>query len=388
MAGESYTPIEMIEKLVAFDTTSRNSNLDLIDFVAAYLEGHGVAVTRSFDDDKRKANLFASLGPDKPGGVVLSGHTDVVPVDGQIWDSDPFTVAARGQRLYGRGVADMKSFIAVVLALAPEFMAAGLESPLHFALSYDEEVGCIGVDRMIAGIAAAGLAPEIVIVGEPTGMKVANAHKGIYSFRTEVTGFEAHSSATHRGVNAVMIAADLIVFLSAKAAEMRRRGDPDSGFDPPYTSVHVGTVEGGTALNIIPARCGFQWEYRLMPEADPREIIEAFEAYATSLIPAMRAVAEGAGIRTETRAQVPGLVVEDASPAERLVMALTGDNRAIKVSYGTEAGKFQEAGASTVICGPGHIDQAHKPNEFIDLAQIEACEAFMRRLMERLQSPL
>ena len=388
MAGIAYTPIEMIEKLVAFDTTSRNSNLDLIDFVADYLDGHGVAVTRTFDDDGRKANLFASLGPDRPGGVVLSGHTDVVPVDGQPWDGDPFTVAARNERLYGRGVADMKSFIAIALALVPDFKAADLQSPLHFALSYDEEVGCIGVDRMIEGIMAAGIAPEIVIVGEPTGMKVANAHKGIYSFRTEVTGYEAHSSATQLGVNAVMIAARLISYLDELAEEMRRRADPDSGFDPPFTSVHVGTVEGGTALNIIPARCGFQWEYRLMPEADAGEILKRFEDYAESLVPAMRAVAESAGIHTERRSQGPGLAVEEASPAERLVMALTGDNQAIKVSYGTEAGKFQLTGASTVICGPGHIEQAHKPNEFIDLAQIEACEAFMRRLMERLQSPL
>ena len=388
MAGTTYTPVEMIEKLVAFDTTSRNSNLELIDFVADYLDGHGIAVTRTFDDDGRKANLFASLGPEQAGGVVLSGHTDVVPVDGQAWDSDPFNVLARDDRLYGRGVADMKSFIAIALALTPDFKATGLQSPLHFALSYDEEVGCIGVDRMIAGIEEAGIAPEIIIVGEPTGMKVANAHKGVYSFRTEVTGFEAHSSATHLGVNAVMIAADLIGFLSAMAEEMRDRAAPDSGFEPPFTSVHVGTVEGGTALNIIPRRCGFMWEYRLMPEADPHEIIERFKAYAESLVPAMRSVSDAAGIHTERRSQVPGLAVEDASPAERLVMALTGDNRAIKVSYATEAGKFQQAGASTVICGPGHIDQAHKPNEFIELTQIEACESFMRRLMERLQSPL
>ena len=388
MAGSRYTPLEMIEELVAFDTTSRNSNLELIDFVADYLDGHGIAVTRTFDDDGRKANLFASLGPDRAGGVVLSGHTDVVPVDGQAWDSDPFNVLARDDRLYGRGVADMKSFIAIALALTPEIKASGLQTPLHFALSYDEEIGCIGVDRMIAGIEAAGISPEIVIVGEPTGMKVANAHKGIYSFRTEVTGSEAHSSATHLGVNAVMIAADLIGFLSSLAEEMRGRSEPDSGFDPPFTSVHVGTVEGGTALNIIPRRCGFVWEYRLLPGADPEEIIERFEAYAMSLVPAMRAVSGDAGIRTEQRSKVPGLAVEEASPAERLVMALTGDNQAIKVSYATEAGKFQQAGASTVICGPGQIAQAHKPNEYIELSQIEACESFMRRLMERLQSPL
>ena len=388
MAGIAYTPREMIEKLVGFDTTSRNSNLELIDFVADYLGGHGIAVTRTFDDGKRKANLFASLGPEQPGGVVLSGHTDVVPVDGQSWDSDPFIVTAKDNRLYGRGVADMKSFIAIALALAPEFKAGGLQTPLHFALSYDEEIGCLGVDRMIAGIEAAGLAPRIVIVGEPTGMRVAHAHKGIYSFHTEVVGFEAHSSATHLGVNAVMIAARLIGFLDDMAEEMRRRADPDSGFDPPFTTVHVGTVEGGTALNIIPRLCGFMWEYRSMPEDDAGEIIERFETYAASLVPAMRAVAGGAGINTTRRSAVAGLTVEEASPAERLVMALTGDNRAIKVSYATEAGKFQQAGASAVICGPGHIEQAHKPNEFIDLAQIEACEAFLRRLMERLRSPL
>lgn len=388
MAGDTYTAIEMIEKLVSFDTTSRNSNLDLIDFVADYLDGHGVAVTRTFDDDKQKANLFASLGPDSPGGVVLSGHTDVVPTDGQSWDSDPFTVVAQNNRLYGRGVADMKSFIAIALTMTPKFQAAGLKTPLHFALSYDEEIGCIGVDRMIDGIKAAGIDPDIVIVGEPTSMKVANAHKGNYSFHTDVTGFEAHSSATQLGVNAVMVAADLIGFLSRMAEEMRAQADEDSGFNPPYTTVHVGTVEGGTALNIIPARCSFQWEYRLMPDGDPHEIIDRFEAYAKSLVPAMQAVNGGAGIHTRRRAQVAGLAVEDPSPAERLVMALTGENQAIKVSYGTEAGKFQEAGASTVVCGPGNIEQAHKPNEFIDLSQIEACETFMHRLMERLKNPL
>jgi acetylornithine deacetylase len=388
MTGNVFTPIEMIEKLVGFDTTSRNSNLDLIDFVADYLDAHGITSVRTFDDEKGKANLFASLGPEQPGGVVLSGHTDVVPVDGQPWDSDPFQVLAQDKRLYGRGVADMKSFIAIALALVPEFQAAGLLTPLHFALSYDEEVGCIGVDRMIAGIKAAGIAPEIVIVGEPTDMKVAHAHKGTYTYRTEVTGLEAHSSATHLGVNAVMIAAELITFLSRMAEEMRQRGDPDSGFDPPYTTVHVGTVEGGTALNIIPRKCTFVWEYRLMPEADASEIIERFEAYAATLVPAMQAIEDGAGIQTTPRSQVPGLAVEEASPAERLVMALTGDNRAVKVSYATEAGKFQQAGASTVVCGPGSIEQAHKPNEFIDLTQLDACESFMRRLMERLKSPL
>jgi acetylornithine deacetylase len=388
MAGAAYTPLEMIDRLVAFDTTSRNSNLELIDFVDDYLAGHGITATRTVDDGGGKANLFASLGPTERGGVVLSGHTDVVPVDGQPWETDPFTVVSDNGRLYGRGTSDMKSFIAIALALVPAFKAHGLAVPLHLALSYDEEIGCLGVDRMIEGIAAAGIEPQIVIVGEPTGMHVANAHKGIYSFRTLVTGFEAHSSATHLGVNAILTAAELISFLGGLATEMKDRAEPDSGFEPPYTTVHVGTIEGGTALNIIPRECRFQWEYRLFPGADEDEIINRFNEFSENLEPNMKAVASDTGIETTARSRVPGLEPEAASPAERLVMTLTGDNQALKVSYATEAGKFQRSGASTVICGPGHIAQAHKPNEFIDIAQVEACEAFMHRLMDRLRQPL
>jgi acetylornithine deacetylase len=388
MAGAGYTVLEMIDRLVAFDTTSRNSNLELIDFVADYLAGHGIDAARTFDDDGGKANLFASLGPEQPGGVVLSGHTDVVPVDGQAWDTDPFTVVRDNGRLYGRGTSDMKSFIAIALALVPAFKTHGLAVPLHLALSYDEEIGCLGVDRMIDGIAAAGIEPNIVIVGEPTGMRVANAHKGIYSFHTLVTGHEAHSSATNIGVNAVMTAARLVAFLGDLAEEMKGRTEPDSGFEPPYTTVHVGTIEGGTALNIIPRECRFQWEFRLFPGSDEDEIISRLNAFSASLEPDMKAIADHTGIHTTPRSRVPGLEPEVASPAEQLVMTLTGDNRALKVSYATEAGKFQRAGASTVICGPGHIVQAHKPDEFIDVAQVEDCEAFMRRLMDRLRQPL
>ncbi|MEE2980378.1 MAG: acetylornithine deacetylase [Pseudomonadota bacterium] len=388
MAEATYTPLEMIDRLVAFDTTSRNSNLELIDFVDDYLAGHGVASTRTFDDGGGKANLFASLGPDEPGGVVLSGHTDVVPVDGQPWDTDPFSVVRANGRLYGRGTSDMKSFIAIALALVPAFQAHGLAVPLHLALSYDEEVGCLGVDHMIEGIAAAGIEPQIVVVGEPTGMHVANAHKGIYSFCTLVTGFEAHSSATHLGVNAVMTAAELIAFLGDLAVEMKDRAEPDSEFEPPYTTVHVGTIEGGTALNIIPRECRFQWEYRLIPDADEDEIINRFNEFSESLEQNMKAISSNTGIETTARSRVPGLEPEAASPAERLIMTLTGDNQALKVSYATEAGKFQRSGASTVICGPGHITQAHKPNEYIDIAQVEACEAFMHRLMDRLRQSL
>ena len=384
MAGKTYTVRELIDRLIGFDTTSRNSNLELIDFVADYLESHGVASTRTHDDDGRKANLFATLGADVPGGIVLSGHTDVVPVDGQPWDTDPFTVVERDGRLYGRGTSDMKSFLAVALALVPDFLRRIGGTPVHLALSYDEEVGCLGVDRLIAELERSGISPTIVLVGEPTGMRVANAHKGIYSFRTTVTGHEAHSSATHLGVNAVMVAAELIGCLREMAEEMKSRAEPDSGFEPPYTSVHVGTIEGGTALNIIPRHCTFQWEYRLVPGADEDEIYERFIAFAAKVEARMHAVVETTGIVTEPRSRVPGLEPEAASPAERLAMALTGDNRTAKASFGTEAGKFQKAGLSAVICGPGHVAQAHKPNEFIDIDQIEACERFMRRLIDHL----
>ncbi len=388
MPGARFTPIEMIERLVGFDTTSHKSNLEFIDFVADYLAGHGVESVRSYDDEEGKANLFATLGPGGPGGVVLSGHTDVVPVEGQPWDSDPFRVVEKDGRLYGRGTTDMKSFLAVALALGPEFLSRGLKVPVRLALSYDEEVGCLGAGRMIGKVVEAGLEPAVVIVGEPTGMRVVNAHKGIRAFTTTVTGHEAHSSATQRGVNAVMVAAELIGFLAELADEMKRRADAGSGFDPPFTSVHVGPIEGGTALNIIPRRCAFQWEYRPMPGEDTDEIIDRFNAFAATLEPPMRAVAAACGIETVADCRVPGLEPEDPSPAERLVMALTGDNRAAKVSFGTEAGLFQEAGMSAVVCGPGHVEQAHKPNEFIELAQVEACVAFMRRLIDRLEQPL
>lgn len=378
----------MLRRLVAFDTTSRESNLDLIAFAADYLGGHGIEAVLTHDEERRKANLFATLGANGQGGVALSGHTDVVPVDGQPWDTDPFTLVERDGRLYGRGTTDMKSFSAVALAFVPEILRRRLRVPVHIALSYDEEVGCIGVQRLIDEIGKTGVKPAIVIIGEPTGMHVVNAHKGIYAFTTTVTGHEAHSSATHLGVNAVMTAAELIGFLNDMAEEMKGRADPESGFDPPYTTVHVGVVGGGTALNIIPRHCRFHWEYRLMPGADGDEIIDRFNAFAASIEPRMRQIADTAGIHTEVGASVPGLEPEADGRAERFVMALTGDNRAGKISFGTEGGRFQKAGMSVVVCGPGHISQAHKPNEFIDAEQVEACAAFMRRLMDRLEEPL
>ncbi len=379
------TPREMIERLVGFDTTSRESNLELIGFIAEYLGGHGIESEIIHDESGRKANLHAVIGPVRDGGVVLSGHTDVVPVDGQAWRSDPFVVREADGRLYGRGTADMKSFIAITLALVPEFLARDLRVPIHLAFSYDEEVGCLGALRMVPRIVAGAAVPAVVIVGEPTEMTVVNAHKGLRGFSTTVTGLEAHSSATHVGVSAVSAAAELISHLRELAEEMVGRAEADSRFDPPYTTINVGTVAGGTALNIIAKECTFAWEYRLVPGDPEDEIINRFEAYARdTVVPRMQAVSETTSIVTEERARVRPLVPEDGSPAETLVLALARKNACGAVSYGTEAGIFQGAGIPSVICGPGSIRQAHKPDEFIALSEIEACAAFVRRLLDHL----
>lgn len=385
MVQATYTPREMIERLIAFDTTSRDSNLALIDFVSDYLKSHGLKPRLIPNAERTKANLLCTLGPDAPGGIILSGHTDVVPVDDQPWDSDPFTVVEKEGRLYGRGTADMKSFSAVALALVPEFLRCGVKTPIHLALSYDEEIGCLGVRPMIDEIVRHVPRPKLAIIGEPTDMKVVNAHKGIRSFRTIVTGREAHSSQTDRGVNAVMVAAELIVHLRDIAEEMRRRGDPTGRFDPPYTTTQASVIEGGTALNILARHCAFQWEYRFLPGTDENEIFARFDAYAQrEVLPRLRAIAPEADIVTSARSRVPPLIADGASPAEALAKQLTGRNAAEAVSYGTEAGLFQEAEIPSVVCGPGNISQAHKPNEFIEIAQVEACVAFMRRLIDHV----
>ena len=378
------SPREMIDKLVTFDTTSHLSNLALVEFVENYLASHGVAAQRVTNEDGTKANLFATLGPaNAAGGIVLSGHTDVVPVEGQDWSSDPFTVVERHGKLFGRGTSDMKSFIAVALAFVPEFLKDGPQIPVHFALSYDEEVGCLGVRPMIDGIIRGMPRPQVVIVGEPSSMKVVNAHKSIQSYSTTVTGLESHSSATDKGVNAVMYAAELIGFLSQMAEEMRRRGDASGRFRPPYTTVNVGPIRGGTALNIIPKTCSFLWEYRALPDLDPEEIITRFNAHVEeNVLPRMRAVHPGAKIETKIRAQAPGLAPDEGSAGETLVLKLAQCNAAEAVSYGTEAGLFQLADIPTVVCGPGDIAQAHKPDEFVELSQIAECERFMRRLAD------
>ena len=374
---------EMIERLVGFDTTSAKSNLALIDFAQHYLESRGARCRRTLDAEAGKANLFASLGPAAPGGVVLSGHSDVVPVDGQPWDSDPFRVVERDGRLYGRGTADMKSFLATALALVPEFQAQPLRRPIHIALSYDEEVGCIGVGAMLRDIAENLPAPEMVIVGEPTDMRIVNGHKGCYLFETRVKGQAAHSSQPHRGGNAILAAGRLIAFLAEAAAQKRRAAPADSPFDPPYTTFNLGQIEGGKAINIVAQDCSFTWEFRPLPGEDTEAIVAAFETHAReAVLPALSEFAPGAAIETARLATVLPLAPEAEGAAESLVRRLSGVNDSGVVSFGTEGGIFQAAGLSTVVFGPGSIDQAHKPNEFITLAQVAACEAFLLKLRD------
>jgi acetylornithine deacetylase len=381
MTKDRYTPRDMLARLVAFDTTSRNGNIPIIEFIEAYLEDWGIGSLRVDYEAGKKTNLYVTIGPDIAGGIVLSGHTDVVPIDGQNWSSDPFALTDKGDgKLYGRGTADMKGFIATALALVPEFKAAKLKRPIHLALSCDEEVGCVGVRPLVAHMKKHLPRPRAVIVGEPTLMKVVNAHKGAHTFSTEVKGFEAHSCNTHLGVNSILVAGELLTEMSRLAAEMRERGDPSGRFSPPYTTVHVGVIEGGTAKNIVPRRCTFTWETRLLPGSDPDEVPDRLRGFARTLEPRMKAVAEDTGITTERTNAVPGLRPEEDSPAEHLALHLAEANGSEAVSYATEAGFFQEIGIPTIICGPGSIDDAHKPDEFIALSEMERCEAFMKRL--------
>jgi len=382
----SAAAIDMIAKLVGFATVSRESNLELIEYVRSYLAQLGVESRLVPNADETKANLFATIGPAVQGGVVLSGHTDVVPVDGQPWDSDPFTLTERNGRLYGRGSADMKSFYAVALALVPEMLERELVRPIHLALSYDEEIGCLGAPAMIERIAAELPPPRAVVVGEPTDMRIVTAHKSITGLETVVIGHEAHSSQTHRGVSAVMTAARLITFLEDMAKENAAGPASRTPFEPPYSSIHVGTVHGGTATNIISRECRFGWDIRCIPEDDPQSFVDRFDRYCRDeILPDMRAVATGSSIVTKMRCSVPALSPEPDGEAEALVRLLTGYNSSDAVAYGAEAGQFQRAGFSTVLCGPGSIDQAHQPNEYIEKSQVHACVDFMRRMID-LQS--
>jgi acetylornithine deacetylase len=378
--------LQILGKLVAFDTTSRGSNLPLIDYVEGELKALGLAGRRVPNAEGTKTNLFASIGPAVEGGIVLSGHTDVVPVDGQPWSSDPFVLTRRGERLYGRGTCDMKGFLALALAALPELARAPLQRPVHLAFSYDEEIGCLGAPSMIEVIARELPRPLAVIVGEPTNMEAVRAHKGICAFKVTVNGREAHSSLTHLGVSAVMAAVKLMASLSALAEALERDADPASPFTPKGASLTIGMVNGGTAVNILARECVFWFDLRTPPDIDPLKTLEPFFAEAEALDAALKARAPEAGVRIERRSITPPLAPEADGDAERLARVLAGDNGPGRfVSYAAEAGQFQGAGFSTVICGPGSIDQAHQPDEYVEIAQMQRGAQFMSRLVEAMR---
>ncbi|MBX3705630.1 MAG: acetylornithine deacetylase [Pseudomonadales bacterium] len=385
MKPARYTPREMLERLVGMPTVSRDSNLTLIAFVRDYLAAHGVVARLVDSECGTKANLYATIGPQVEGGVVLSGHTDVVPVDGQDWSTDPFTLTERDGRLYGRGTADMKAFIAIALALVPDMQR--LRRPVHLALSYDEEIGCLGAPRLIDALVRDVPRPAAVIVGEPTSMRVVTAHKSMFIFETHVRGYEVHSSMQDQGVPAIMYAARLISWLADRQRENRARACPDCPFAPAYSTLHCGLIQGGTAQNITARDCRFVTDIRTLPDEDPLDYFRALERFAREeLEPEMRAIHPETGIDFRIRAAVPGFAAGDTDPAVALVKQLTGQNATEVVAYGAEAGQFHAAGLSVVVCGPGSIEQAHQPDEYLSIEQLEAGTAFTRRLIELLSS--
>ena len=380
------SPLELMSKLISFPTVSRDSNLPLVDWVENYLDGHGIAAHRHYNEDGTKAALFAHVGPEVAGGIVLSGHTDVVPVDGQPWTSDPWTVTERDGRYYGRGTCDMKGFDALALWALVEARHRGVTRPLQIALSYDEEVGCTGAPPMIERMLEVLPKAEAVIVGEPSTMQAVTGHKGGQGFWIDVWGFEVHSSIAYRGVSAIMEAARIIQWANEVNAEQAARRPPTLAalFDPPYTTLHTGTIAGGTAANITAKHCRFDIGYRAVPSDDEAAWKARVLEKIREVEAGMKAVHPDARIDVDMRFDVPALKPESEGAAEALVRAITGDNGTHVVSYGTEAGQFQERGYSAVVCGPGDIAQAHQPDEFIEVAQFEAGQAFMQRLLEKL----
>ncbi|MGB0681750.1 MAG: acetylornithine deacetylase [Magnetovibrionaceae bacterium] len=386
--GDTPSSEAWLERLVGFDTTSDLSNLALIEAVADFLADHGIDVRLDHNEQGSKANLFCSIGGAEPGGVALSGHTDVVPVAGQDWTSDPFKMVERDGRLVGRGTADMKGFIACALAAVPAFANADLKMPLHLVLSYDEEVGCQGVGSMIDLLGRELPKPAIAIIGEPTEMTVVNAHKGIGSGITRITGKACHSSQPQEGVNAITAAGHLILELGRIQEDLKisaletSQGQSDE-YEPPYTTVNPGKISGGRAVNIIPAEARLDWDCRVVPGDHVSRVAERLQAYAErELLPGMRERAPEADIRSSIKVDVAPLAPEPGSAAEELALHLTGLNRSRTVAYATEAGLFQNHGISAIVCGPGSINQAHRPDEFITRGQLRECEAFLAKLLD------
>ena len=382
--------IDWLTRLIAFDTVSRHSNLALIDDVKAYCEQLGLTVDLTFNDAKNKANLFVTVPAGKDAdevnhGLVLSGHTDVVPVDGQDWTSEPFTATIRGDKLYGRGACDMKGFIACALTLLPQavkFSNAGqLRRPLHLALSFDEEVGCLGAPLLLADLKARGITPDHCIVGEPTNMAMVVAHKGIAVYRCRVHGKSAHSSLTAQGVNAISYASRLIGYVDELAQEISHRSDNDGLFDVPYSTLSVGTIQGGTATNIVPNLCEFTFDYRNLPHMTQDDILAPIAAKVAELSTQMQARAADTGIELLQEESVPAMTDNDSAELQALIIALTGDDTRHKVAYATEGGQFTNSGIPTIICGPGSIEQAHKADEYVALSEMVRCDEFLQKLL-------
>lgn len=376
---------ELLERLIGFATVSRDSNLELIRFIEAYLAGHGVQSELFYNDERTKANLFATIGPLKSGGVVLSGHTDVVPVDGQAWTVDPFVLTEKDGRLYGRGTADMKGFIASVLAAVPVFVRRPLLAPVHLAFSYDEEVGCLGVRPMLAELEKRPHKPKLCLIGEPTELKPVLGHKGKLAMRCEVRGAACHSAYAPYGVNAIEYAAQLIGHLGAIGAGLAHPDHHDERFDPPFSTVQTGVIKGGRALNIVPAECEFDFEVRALPNFDAQQVADQLQAFAQEqVLPKMRAVQADTDIRLRPLSAYPGLATPPESEAARLLAHLSNSSAFGTVAFGTEGGLFEQAGMPTVVCGPGSMDQGHKPDEFISLDQLNGCDAMLIRLADYL----
>jgi acetylornithine deacetylase len=390
-ASQSAAPLSpesraMIERLIAFNTVSRDSNMGLIEWVRDYLHGHGAKTRLTHDATGKKANLFATLGESGKPGLILSGHTDVVPVDGQNWDSDPFVATERDGKLYARGSADMKGFIGIILAQAPKFVealnASRLDAPLHYALSYDEEVGCLGVRGLIRDLEENNIRPAGCVVGEPTSMQPIIAHKGTHRFRCSVHGREAHSSYVTYGVNAIEYAAKLIVFIRQIADRLAQSETRDYGFTVPYSTLSTGVIQGGIAANVVPKDCNFQLDLRTLPQASPQALYEEIRVYAEVLAREMQATDPASGIDLKWVSQTVGLAASETDKIVQWAMQLSRNPSVGKVSYGTEAGLFQKMGVPSVICGPGDIAEAHRPNEFVSLEQLGQCEAFVQRILE------
>ncbi|WP_114858788.1 acetylornithine deacetylase [Azospirillum brasilense] len=381
--------LELLRDLIAFDTTSRNSNLDLIHYIRDHLAALGVSSTLVFNEERTKANLYATIGPMDRGGVCLSGHTDVVPVDDQDWSSDPFTLTERDGKLFGRGTADMKGFIAAALAMAPDFLAANLTTPVHYAFSYDEELGCLGVPGLLTQLAGMAVKPRLCVVGEPTRMRVIVGHKGKVAMRCRVHGHACHSSLAPQGVNAVEYAAELVSFLRGMGRRFAEQGPFDYDYDVPFTTVHTGVMEGGTARNIVPSDAAFEFEIRHLADHPVAPMLKELRDFAKTLEPEMRAVRPDAGFSWETLSDSPALDTPPESEEVTLVKNLAEQNGHGKVAFGTEGALFTSiANIPAVVCGPGDIEQAHKPDEYVELSELARAERFLHRLRDAAKKGL